>query len=911
MQRRPRIISLGRLAISPRKRSKANVSLVTLDFHAKRKEFLRKKIAALKNVPPAPPSPSATPSMLSSSQDHRAGTSPSSMDRDGVLDSPMLAGPSTAPTTPTTPSKKTHIPSLNASPTQLMLFPEYDIAPFSSPSATKTPKARRKPKPKPRKLRKVRTAAEEAEGIIQRWKTLLPTLKAVYLQYKERMIGKSIENMTTPAHQCSGECIVVDSEVHVYHVDHHRIQTFKLCSCQTLAQTLVLHGFFPTSPSQHRMAVAIELLDLYQALCEHSLDAVTSLAAALKTAYRQCGFQLLDSAGMAPTDPLRCALGHSLEWYDMLRNNIDRHLNDCLKNTKSRLPQLPNTISSITSTHTTSNALSIASTPQLATVPHANTQSEGSNQPVTAMESEEVAAQPLAPGQCAGYLQRLCPACFGGKQFGESFQNSRDIHIALDGNFHHHHLKSGGDGVEFYDSYHFLDKEFVDAVGLRIEEACKKPPKPRNPVVPDKVVDADSESYKAAKGDKEQASSKRFDENGMMALVSEGTTPTPSQSYAPHRSARSAPSVSFNLESAQDNDNTDQLAQDNDNEDMYGLDNAVNAASDDMYSNASPSKLKRKEKNVVSRKGKGKAPAVDTNDTTPKAARNKRKDSPSKEEVSNEASAKRVKPTPSANTSEQGWGSGFTSYSNINCLRGQQASSSSSIITTADADFQPMTLPRPVVPAATSKVTAPTTMSSAQVNPQPMAQHQPPVLVVTSKGTNVAAPISPMPSLASSTNSSTRPPAARQSGTVTTSAAAPVRLCKGNTAGPTSASSSSIPKPCPVPSNNATSSNALQAPKGTASTVLPSAPASNPAAPTPQRNAAFENPLSSPLPMMSAPPQFIPNAQLAMAPVVLQPGQLPELSLEVLWRLPPQYLQALISSAFAGVPPNRSGAGGA
>ncbi|KAJ8076923.1 hypothetical protein AAF712_011238 [Marasmius tenuissimus] len=521
MQRRAKI-SLGRLEISPRKkRSKANATLVNLDFHAKRKEMLRKKIAALTNVAPNSPPPSTTPSTPESSRNHRddVSASPCSIDLDSEPDSSILAG---SPAAPTTPSKRNNLhsleASLDASPAQLMLFSGYDTPSFAA-STPKTPKARRKKtEPKPRAPKKVRTAAEEAEGVIKRWKALLPTLEAAYLQYKECTIGKSLGDTRSPAHQCSGQCIVVDTEVHVYHVDHHRIRTFRSCSCQTLAQSLVLHGFFPTSPSQYRTAIAIDLLDLYQALCEHSSDAVTSLAAALETTYRRRGFRLLDSEGKAPTDPLRRALGHSLEWYDMLRNDIDRHLNDRLEDTKTKLPQLPDAISSITSSHTTSTAFSMVPAPKLTTIPHANTQPEASNQPATVIEEGE-GEKPLAAGQCAGYLQRLCPACFGGQRFGESFQNGGDIHVALDGNFHHRHLKSGGDGVEFYDSYRFLDKEFVDAVGVRIEEARKKPPKPRNPVIPDEVIDADSESYKAAKGDKEQASSKRFDENGMMALV--------------------------------------------------------------------------------------------------------------------------------------------------------------------------------------------------------------------------------------------------------------------------------------------------------------------------------------------------------------------------------------------------------
>ncbi|KAL0062229.1 hypothetical protein AAF712_010911 [Marasmius tenuissimus] len=520
-----RKISLGRLQISPKnKRAKANTSVVTLDFHAKRKEALRKQIAALKRAAPAPPSPSAFPSTPSSSQNHEndaSMSSPSTTNIGHEEDSMILNTFPTAPTTPATPSKR-DILSTAPSPAQIMLLPDYDILPnSSSSSAVKTPNPHRKVKQ--RVQRKVKTAAEEAEGIIQRWKTLLTTLEGPFLQYRERTVVKAPEEIEQTVHRCKGSCIVIDSEVHIYHIDHHRIRTFRSCSCQSLAQSLVLQGFFPTSPSQHRMAIAIDLLDLYQALCRHSSDAVTSLASALETTYRRRGFRLLDSTGNAPIDPLRRALGHSLEWYDMLGNTIDRHLDNCLEDTKAKLQQLPDTISSITSPHTTSSAFTIVSSHSGTTsanpATQAATQLDTSNQTATVTEGEAEEEQSLAAGQCSAYLQRLCPACFGGKQFGDSFRNGGDVHIALDGNFHHRHLKSGGDGAQIYDSYRFLEKECVDAVGVRVEEARKRPPKPRNPIVPDEVVDADSESYKAAKGDKDQTSSKRFDENGMTALV--------------------------------------------------------------------------------------------------------------------------------------------------------------------------------------------------------------------------------------------------------------------------------------------------------------------------------------------------------------------------------------------------------
>ncbi|KAJ8093253.1 hypothetical protein PM082_020739 [Marasmius tenuissimus] len=74
-------------------------------------------------------------------------------------------------------------------------------------------------------------------------------------------------------------------------------------------------------------------------------------------------------------------------------------------------------------------------------------------------------------------------------------------------------------------SERFLSKEYVDEVGNHLDSARAKPPKPRNPVVPDDVVDADRNAYKAARGDTKQSSSVRYDHNGLMALVCQHDIP--------------------------------------------------------------------------------------------------------------------------------------------------------------------------------------------------------------------------------------------------------------------------------------------------------------------------------------------------------------------------------------------------
>lgn len=66
------------------------------------------------------------------------------------------------------------------------------------------------------------------------------------------------------------------------------------CECEDIFQVLVSNGLFPTAPVFPRMAVAIHLLDFYQALFERSCDAVNAMASALNTYYTRRGYIILN-----------------------------------------------------------------------------------------------------------------------------------------------------------------------------------------------------------------------------------------------------------------------------------------------------------------------------------------------------------------------------------------------------------------------------------------------------------------------------------------------------------------------------------------------------------------------------------------------------------------------------------------
>ncbi|KAJ8091866.1 hypothetical protein PM082_021102 [Marasmius tenuissimus] len=522
-----RKISLGWTQTSPKKKqAQSNNLLVRLDLQSNCKRELRQQLEQLKRTrQDVVESPSSEPNSTNVSgckdASGAAGTPSEVRAAVGIRESSPPAGSIGDDET---------IPSSQAS--LLEELPGVDFDDFGTQSNPRTPQKPKKIKQRKKKQHSKQEIRDEPGlDVVARWKTVLESLVDPLLKFKERTLGQPNEQDSAPPLVCSGSCMVEETAIRFYSFHHHRVQSISHCRCQTLTQSLVLRGFFPTAPSQPRMAIAIHLLEFYQALCEQSSDAVTALAGALEVTYRWRGLPLLDSAGKLMKDPLRRSLGQALQWYDILASNINRKLDNELEGLKATLPPLRDTVTPLPQPLAISKALSLV--PQGESTPSARVDipapEPASVPPSAPLDSDNTTPPSPTPrtsqDRCSGYLQRLCPACFGGNSFGKSFDQGGDIHVALDGNFHHRHLKSGGDGVDFYESYRFLTKAEVDKVGERIDAARQKPPKPRQGPVPDDIVDADGKAYKAARGESQQTQSKRFDKNGVMALVSRHDIP--------------------------------------------------------------------------------------------------------------------------------------------------------------------------------------------------------------------------------------------------------------------------------------------------------------------------------------------------------------------------------------------------
>ncbi|KAI0676695.1 hypothetical protein C8Q78DRAFT_960079 [Trametes maxima] len=321
-----------------------------------------------------------------------------------------------------------------------------------------------------------------ANKLYSTWLSLIPKLVPDYLSYVQAMQGRIGAQSTFQDISCpSGRCTLKSSSI--------------LC---LYSYSLVRNGLFPTAPSLPRIAVSIDLLDFYFALFERSADAVTALAAALKTLYIHRGFPIVNDKGEPIQDPFRRGLGYAVQWYDRLRSipevMVESALDECLQ---KLYPYVMIPI------NYTSN--------EWHSVPEESKEAPGAP-PNTSSNTK--------PGQCSRLLQKRCPACFGGTQFGRSFTKlGGDVHIALDATFSQRHNVSAGESPWFYEPKYFISKEAVDAVGDRITAARKTNAKSYQSAVPESALDECEKSYEAADEKKEKTHGKKFDDTGLMALV--------------------------------------------------------------------------------------------------------------------------------------------------------------------------------------------------------------------------------------------------------------------------------------------------------------------------------------------------------------------------------------------------------
>ncbi|KAJ7660339.1 hypothetical protein DFH06DRAFT_989269 [Mycena polygramma] len=245
------------------------------------------------------------------------------------------------------------------------------------------------------------------------------------------------------------------------------------------------------SPTKPKTGVSIDLLDVYRALFERSCDAITALAAALRTIYDRRGFFVVsqqDRAQLAK-DPFRAGLQNAVQWYSNLRSRLQNKLDQALLTADiSLFPP----------------ALALPEDPPPTSTDHIPEQSVP---PV------------LTPGRADRLLRERCPACFGLEEWGRPLDDGGDVQLGADGCFSYRHARKAGDGPISYDPSYFVSKEKVAAVADRIATARKKRPTPCKPKIPAEVLEACEASWDAANEKKKKVDPKCHDASGVFVMT--------------------------------------------------------------------------------------------------------------------------------------------------------------------------------------------------------------------------------------------------------------------------------------------------------------------------------------------------------------------------------------------------------
>ncbi|KAH6910895.1 hypothetical protein BKA70DRAFT_1459724 [Coprinopsis sp. MPI-PUGE-AT-0042] len=356
---------------------------------------------------------------------------------------------------------------------------------------------------------------DTVQAAYDRWSALIPSLVDPLLRYQGNTYRDTIPVIPTTISCCNmpGTCTFSHATVKCLLQSEFKDVTVAICQCQSLSQTLVEHGLFPTAPHQPRMAFGIEVLSFFKALFERSSEATQALAHALNSYYARRGFYLYNIDDENTIEPFRKGLGYAMQWFDMLLVEVERQKEQALLRAleliKSRTAQDDsNHVNPATDLPESPSATSGPS-PTISSIP-------------TATQVPASTSGNLSPGDCARFLQELCPLCFGGDMYGRSVEDGADIHVSIDGNFNHRHARAAGDCPEFHQPRHIVLKEEVDQCGEWIEKARaagKRKKTTSKARVPDAAIDACEEAHEAGSGSKIKTNLDKFDDGGVMGMI--------------------------------------------------------------------------------------------------------------------------------------------------------------------------------------------------------------------------------------------------------------------------------------------------------------------------------------------------------------------------------------------------------
>ncbi|KAJ6542921.1 hypothetical protein B0H19DRAFT_1076947 [Mycena capillaripes] len=307
--------------------------------------------------------------------------------------------------------------------------------------------------------------------VFDSWEQLLPLLEDPFADYYR----------STHAQQRSAipplieyECLVGCSRkaqvvrcLYPLHVVHIQIVT---CDCMRLGVLLVQHDVFPASPNRPRIGVSLDVLDIYWAMFERSCDAITALAAALRTVYDRRGFTVVSDRSN-------------------LRDRIERKLHTVLGVSEHAL------------------------------LPEEARDQLAEPSPPSAPSTEPSAAHSLTPGHASHILRERCPVCFGHTKWGRPLDQGGDVQLGADGCFSYCHLRSAGDGPIGYTPSFFIPQCDLNTVVSKITQARDNPRAIARPPIPQDAIDGCEATFEATNKKVQRGDPKWYDATGIFLMT--------------------------------------------------------------------------------------------------------------------------------------------------------------------------------------------------------------------------------------------------------------------------------------------------------------------------------------------------------------------------------------------------------
>ncbi|KAK7008496.1 hypothetical protein R3P38DRAFT_2643653 [Favolaschia claudopus] len=326
----------------------------------------------------------------------------------------------------------------------------------------------------------------------------------------------------------------------------------RVCACSAAPAILLRAGLFPASPKHPDLAVDIEVLDFVQHLFLEMPPNVSAFTKALEVTLINRGYKL-DSE-----NSLRRRFGHALQWYTHLCNVTQKTIDTLVRTARGMHlspDPLPPPLPSETSPHSpqsnndedeeSSPAHASLQTPSpletapttLAVAGRKRAHSILSDDTDSEDESPHPAVNPFPEppprSRPSDYLIECCPLCFAGLKHDPS--QAVDVVACDDGNFvqKRRRTKGGRDPPLSHPSSYFISESLANEMSDFVDST--RLPKPRKKKqarvdegedgfegvmkVPQSVLDECEASFKAADEKREKASTKYFDDTGLMAMV--------------------------------------------------------------------------------------------------------------------------------------------------------------------------------------------------------------------------------------------------------------------------------------------------------------------------------------------------------------------------------------------------------